>query len=78
VTKVYVSEDARVLIVENLDLVDENSPFVGLSEDRCNDVVESAKNLWQNLKVSLVHRKTDYITDVTQNQLPKSRWIIAP
>ncbi len=41
------SEDARVLIVENRDTVDENSPFVGLSESQCDDVVGLAKNLWE-------------------------------
>ncbi len=37
------SEDARVLIVENRDTVVENSPFVGLSENQCLEVVNLAK-----------------------------------
>ncbi len=41
------SEDARVLIVENRDTVIENSPFVGLSESQCKDVVELTKSLWK-------------------------------
>ena len=40
------SEDARVLIVENRDTVEENSPFVPLSESQCREVVELAKDLW--------------------------------
>ncbi len=40
------SEDARVLIVENRDTVVENSPFVGLSESQCKDVVGLTKKLW--------------------------------
>ncbi len=39
-------EDARVLIVENRDTVDENSPFVPLSESQCKEVVGLMKNLW--------------------------------
>ena len=41
------SEDARVLIVENCDTADENSPFVGLSEDQCKEVVGLAEILWK-------------------------------
>lgn len=41
------SEDARVLIVENRDTVVENSPFVGLSNIQCKEVVELAKSLWK-------------------------------
>lgn len=40
------SEDARVLVVENRDTVYENSPFVGLSESQCRDVMELTKKLW--------------------------------
>jgi len=40
------SEDARVLIVENRDTVDANSPFVGLSENQCKEVAELTKKLW--------------------------------
>jgi hypothetical protein len=40
------SEDAKVLIVENCDTVDENSPFVGLSAEQQNRVVELTKSLW--------------------------------
>lgn len=40
------SEDARVLIVENRDTVDENSPFVPLSESQCKEIVGLTKNLW--------------------------------
>ncbi len=41
------SEDARVLIVENRDTVESNSPFVGLSEEQQEQVVELAKKLWR-------------------------------
>ncbi len=41
------SEDAKVLIVENRDTVYENSPFVGLSESQCGEVVELTKILWR-------------------------------
>jgi hypothetical protein len=41
------SEDARVLIVENRDTVEANSPFVPLSESQCQEVVELAKGLWE-------------------------------
>ena len=40
------SEDARVLIVENRDTVYANSPFVGLSESQCKEIVELTKRLW--------------------------------
>lgn len=41
------SEDARVLIVENCDTADVNSPFVPLSESQCLEVVKLTKNLWK-------------------------------
>jgi ureidoglycolate hydrolase len=37
------SEDARVLIVENRDTVDRNSPFVPLSESQCKEVITLAR-----------------------------------
>lgn len=40
------SEDAKVLIVENRDTVDANSPFVGLSAEQQKQVVELTKRLW--------------------------------
>ncbi len=40
------SEDARVLIVENRDTVVANSPFVGLSESQCGELVKLTKELW--------------------------------
>ena len=41
------SEDARVLIVENCDTVDANSPFVGLSVEQQKEVVELVNKLWK-------------------------------
>ncbi len=41
------SKDARVLIVENRDTVESNSPFVGLKGEQQNEVVELAKKLWK-------------------------------
>lgn len=41
------SEDARVLIVENCDTADANSPFAPLSESQCLEVLELTKNLWK-------------------------------
>lgn len=41
------SEEARVLIVENCDTVDGNSPFVPLKESQCRKVEELAKTLWK-------------------------------
>ena len=41
------SKDARVLIVENRDTVESNSPFVGLTGEQQNEVVELAKKLWK-------------------------------
>lgn len=41
------STDARVLIVENCDTHDGNSPFSGLSESQCKEVVELTKKLWK-------------------------------
>ena len=40
------SEDARVLIVENRDTNETNSPFVPLSESQCEEVIKLAKSLW--------------------------------
>ena len=40
------SPDARVLIVENRDTVDLNSPFVGLSANQKKRVVGLTKQLW--------------------------------
>ncbi|MBI5932105.1 MAG: hypothetical protein HY867_00240 [Chloroflexi bacterium] len=40
------SEDAKVLIVENRDTTDENSPFVGLSMEQQKQIVELTKSLW--------------------------------
>lgn len=40
------SEDARVLIVENRDTVDANSPFAELSESQCKEIVELTGKLW--------------------------------
>jgi hypothetical protein len=41
------SEDARVLIVENRDTVDANSPFVDLSVGQQKQVVELTRQLWK-------------------------------
>ncbi len=41
------NNDARVLIVENCDTVDANSPFVPLSESQREEVVELTKSLWK-------------------------------
>lgn len=40
------SNDAKVLIVENRDTTDGNSPFVALSAEQQNQVVEWTKSLW--------------------------------
>jgi mannose-6-phosphate isomerase-like protein (cupin superfamily) len=40
------SEDAKVLIVENRDTVDANSPFVGLSAEQQKQVVDLTKKIW--------------------------------
>jgi hypothetical protein len=40
------SRDARVLIVENRDTVDANSPFVGLSGEQQKEIVELTRRLW--------------------------------
>ncbi len=40
------SQDARVLIVENRDTVDLNSPFVGLSANQRKRVLGLTKQLW--------------------------------
>jgi hypothetical protein len=41
------SEDARVLIVENSDTADANSPFVGLSENQRKEIFKLTKDLWR-------------------------------
>ncbi len=41
------SKDARVLIVENRDTVDANSPFVGLSRGQQEEVVDLTTSLWK-------------------------------
>jgi hypothetical protein len=41
-----LSEDARVLIVENRDTAYENFPFAGLSEVQQKEVVEWTEKLW--------------------------------
>lgn len=41
------SRDARVLIVENRDTVDANSPFVGLSGEQQKKVVDLTNSLWK-------------------------------
>lgn len=41
------SRDARVLIVENRDTVEANSPFVGLSGEQQGEIVELTKKLWK-------------------------------
>lgn len=41
-----LSEDARVLIVENRDTVVENSPYVPLSPGQCADVLRFTRELW--------------------------------
>jgi len=40
------SEDAHVLIVENRDTVDANSPFTGLSPEQQEQVLELTRRLW--------------------------------
>ena len=40
------SADARVLIVENRDTVDANSPFTGLSPEQQEQVLELTRRLW--------------------------------
>lgn len=40
------SEDAKVLIVENRDTVESNSPFVDLSAAQQGQVMELTKELW--------------------------------
>ena len=40
------SEDARVLIVENQDTTDDNSPFTDLSESQRKEAAELTKRLW--------------------------------
>ncbi|MEW6030794.1 MAG: hypothetical protein AB1554_15105 [Chloroflexota bacterium] len=40
------SEDAKVLIVENRNTTDVNSPFVGLSGEQQKQIVEMTKKLW--------------------------------
>jgi len=41
------NEDARVLIVENRDTVDTNSPFIDLTIEQQKKVVELTKSLWK-------------------------------
>ncbi len=41
------SEDARVLIVENRDTVEANSPFVGLSVEQQREVMKLTRELWK-------------------------------
>ncbi|MBI3151853.1 MAG: hypothetical protein HYZ21_06960 [Chloroflexi bacterium] len=41
------SEDARVLIVENRDTVEANSPFVGLTGEQQKEVLELTNTLWK-------------------------------
>jgi len=41
------SEDARVLIVENRDTVDANSPFTDLTMEQQKEIVELTKSLWK-------------------------------
>jgi ureidoglycolate hydrolase len=41
------STDAKVLIVENRDTVDANSPFVRLSAEQQKQVVMLTENLWE-------------------------------
>ena len=40
------SEDARVLIVENCDTLESNSPFIALGENQQKEIVKLAKKLW--------------------------------
>jgi hypothetical protein len=41
------SEDAQVLIVENRDTVEYNSPFVSLTYSQCEEIVRLTKELWR-------------------------------
>jgi hypothetical protein len=41
------SADAKVLIVENRDTVDANSPFVELSDLQSREIVRLTKDLWR-------------------------------
>lgn len=40
------SEDARVLIVENCDTAESNSPFMGLSDEQQKELMEFTRKLW--------------------------------
>ncbi len=40
------SEDARVLIVENRDTTDANSPFINLSESQQREIMALNKHIW--------------------------------
>jgi len=40
------SEDARVLIVENRDTVDANSPFASLNFEQQKEIIQLTKKLW--------------------------------
>src|SRR5581483_9675106 len=41
------SQDAKVLIVENRDTVEENSPFVNLTEAQSKEITRLTKELWR-------------------------------
>ncbi len=41
------SEDAKVLIVENRDTTDDNSPFVDLTPDQHQRVIDLTRQLWK-------------------------------
>jgi hypothetical protein len=41
------SKDAKVLIVENRDTVESNSPFVALSVEQQQEVIRLTKELWR-------------------------------
>ena len=41
------SEDAKVLIVENRDTVEENSPFVSLTKAQSKEITRLTKELWR-------------------------------
>ncbi|MBI3739381.1 MAG: hypothetical protein HY258_10080 [Chloroflexi bacterium] len=41
------SKDAKVLIVENRDTVESNSPFVSLTEGQFKEIIRLTKELWR-------------------------------
>jgi len=41
------SKDAKVLIVENRNTVESNSPFVSLTEAQCKEIIRLTKGLWR-------------------------------